>query len=104
MKVTTNRILILFGIIALAMMACLPVSIIAMPLFQQGQPAAFRELSWKMQVRLHQRGWHLLHREVMKAKVTVALARELAGFVWDLLRQVPPPKDPEGRYATLTSG
>ena len=39
MKVTTNRILILFGIIALAMMACLPVSIIAMPLFQQGQPS-----------------------------------------------------------------
>lgn len=58
---------------------------------QQGQPAAFRELSWKIQVRLHQRGWHLLHRGVMKPKVTVALARELAGFVWDLLRQVPAP-------------
>ena len=66
---------------------------------QQGQPAAFRELSWKIQVRLHQRGWHLLHRGVMKAKVTVALARELSGFVWDLLRQVPPPSDPEGRPA-----
>src|SRR5215471_1435104 len=39
MKVTTNRILIVFGIIALALMACLPVSIIAMPLFQQGQPS-----------------------------------------------------------------
>jgi transposase len=59
---------------------------------QQGQPAARRELSWKVQVRLHKRGWHLLHRGVMKAKVTVALARELAGFVWDLLRQVPAPK------------
>jgi transposase len=62
---------------------------------QQGQPAARRELSWKVQVRLHKRGWHLLHRGVMKAKVTVALARELAGFVWALLRQVPPPQDPE---------
>ena len=71
---------------------------------QQGQPAAFRELSWKLQVRLHKRGWHLLHRGVMKAKVTVALARELAGFVWDLLRQVPPPKDPERSHATLTAG
>ncbi len=71
---------------------------------QQGQPAAYRELSWKIQVRLHKRGWHLLHRGVMKAKVTVALARELSGFVWDLLRQVPPPNDPEGRHATLTSG
>jgi transposase len=59
---------------------------------QQGQPAAYRELAWKTQVRLHQRGWHLLHRGVMKAKVTVALARELSGFVWDLLRQVPAPK------------
>lgn len=28
----------------------------------------------------------------MKAKVNVALARELAGFVWDLLRHVPRPK------------
>jgi transposase len=71
---------------------------------QQGQPAAFRELSWKIQVRLHQRGWHLLHRGVMKAKVTVALARELSGFVWDLLRQVPPPKAPARSSATLTSG
>lgn len=71
---------------------------------QQGQPAAWRELSWKIQVRLHQRGWHLLHRGVMKAKVTVALARELSGFVWDLLRQVPPPKDPERDHALPTAG
>jgi hypothetical protein len=39
MKVTTNQILILFGIIALAIMACLPVSIFAMPLLEQGQPS-----------------------------------------------------------------
>lgn len=58
---------------------------------QRGQPAAYRELGWKIQVRLHARGWHLLQRGVMKAKVNVALARELAGFVWDLLRQVPAP-------------
>jgi len=59
---------------------------------QEGQPTAFRELAWKVQVRLHKRGWHLLHRGVMKAKVNVALARELAGFLWDLLRQVPAPQ------------
>jgi len=58
---------------------------------QEGQPKAYRDLAWKIQVRLHKRGWHLLHRGVMKAKVNVALARELAGFVWDLLRQVPAP-------------
>ena len=59
---------------------------------QQGQPALYRELDWKAQVRLHKRGWSLLHRGVMKAKVNVALARELSGFLWDLLRQVPTPE------------
>jgi len=59
---------------------------------QAGQPAQYRELAWKVQLRLHKRGWHLLHRGVMKAKVNVALARELAGFLWDLLRQVPVPQ------------
>jgi transposase len=59
---------------------------------QEGQPAAYKELGWKIQVRLHKRGWHLMHRGVMKAKVNIALARELAGFLWDLLRQVPAPQ------------
>jgi transposase len=56
---------------------------------QEGQPALYRDLSWKAQVRLHKRGWHLLRRGIMKAKVNIALARELAGFVWDLLCHVP---------------
>ena len=46
----------------------------------------------KTQVRLHKRHWHLTCRGVMAAKVKVALARELVGFVWDLLRQVPAKK------------
>ncbi|MEO5958437.1 MAG: IS110 family transposase [Opitutaceae bacterium] len=66
---------------------------------QKELPAALRELSWKIQVRLHKRAWHLLHRGVMKPKVTVALARELAGFVWDLLRQVPAPASVNARPA-----
>jgi transposase len=57
---------------------------------QRGQPTAYRELSWKAQTRLHKRGWHLIQRGVIKPKVTVALARELSGFVWALLWQVPP--------------
>lgn len=56
---------------------------------QQGQPAAYRELAWKVQNRLHKRGWHLLNRGVIKPKVTIALAREMSGFVWALLREVP---------------
>ena len=38
MKLTTNSILILFGIIALAIMACFPVTLIAMPLLRPAQP------------------------------------------------------------------
>lgn len=38
MKLTTNSILIFFGIIALAIMACFPVTLIAMPLFQPAKP------------------------------------------------------------------
>jgi transposase len=65
---------------------------------QEGQPAAVKELSWKVQTRLHKRGWHLLARGVIKPKVLVALAREMAGFVWALLQLVPasapnPPPD-----------
>src|SRR5688572_33446410 len=38
MKLTTNSILIVFGIIAFAIMACLPVTLIAMPLLEPAQP------------------------------------------------------------------
>src|SRR5215212_2235794 len=38
MKLTTNSILIVFGIIAFTIMACLPVTLIAMPLLQPAQP------------------------------------------------------------------
>jgi len=56
---------------------------------QSGQPDRYKELSWQVQTRLHKRGWHLLQRGVMKAKVTMALAREMTGFVWAMLKQVP---------------
>jgi transposase len=58
---------------------------------QSGQPEPYKALSWKAQSRLHKRGWHLLKRGLMKQKVVTALARELAGFVWALLSQVPSP-------------
>ena len=58
---------------------------------QEGQPAAVKELSWKVQTRLHKRGWHLLCRGVIKPKVLVALAREMAGFVWAMLQLVAAP-------------
>jgi hypothetical protein len=39
MKITTNQILIFFGIIAFTIMACLPISIFAMPLIGPSQPS-----------------------------------------------------------------
>jgi len=39
MKITTNQILIFFGIIAFAIMACLPISLFAMPLIGPSQPS-----------------------------------------------------------------
>jgi transposase len=64
---------------------------------QEGQSAAVKELSWKVQTRLHKRGWHLMCRGVIKPKVLVALAREMAGFVWAMLHLVPAePPLPDG--------
>lgn len=62
---------------------------------QAGQPEDRRALAWKVQCRLYKRGWHLLQRGVLKPKVTVALAREMAGFVWAMLHLVPAPS-PDG--------
>jgi transposase len=55
---------------------------------QEGQPEARKTLSWKVQTRLHKRAWHLTRRGVMKGKVTIALAREMAGFAWAMLQTV----------------
>jgi len=38
MKINTNSILILFGMIAFAIMACFPVTLMAMPLLQSNRP------------------------------------------------------------------
>ena len=66
----------------------------ALTLRQEGQPAAVKALAWKAQTRLHKRGWHLMARGVIKPKVIVALAREMAGFVWAMLHLVPVPGAP----------
>jgi transposase len=53
---------------------------------QQGQPDSVRALSWKAQNRLHTRFNRLLARRLQRNKAKVALARELCGFIWALLR------------------
>jgi len=53
---------------------------------QQGQPDSVRALSWKAQNRLHTRFNRLLARRLQRNKAKVAIARELCGFIWALLR------------------
>jgi len=53
---------------------------------QQGQPAQVRAISWRAQNRLHSRYRRLLGRRLQRNKAMVAIARELCGFIWELLR------------------
>jgi len=53
---------------------------------QEHLPPHVRALSWKAQNRLHLRFGRLLARRLQRNKAKVAIARELCGFVWALLR------------------
>ncbi len=61
---------------------------------QEGQPDWVRALSWKAQNRLHLRFMKLLGRRLQRNKATVAIARELCGFIWALLRTLDCYKQP----------
>ena len=56
---------------------------------QEGQSQQVRALSWKAQNRLHGRYTRLLARRLQRNKAIVAVARELCGFIWELLRTQP---------------
>jgi transposase len=53
---------------------------------QQQQAREVRAISWKAQNRLHHRYARLLARRLPRNKAMVAIARELCGFIWELLR------------------
>lgn len=53
---------------------------------QEGQSETVRALSWKAQNRLHTRFIRLLARRLQRNKAKIAVARELCGFVWAVLR------------------
>ena len=50
-----------------------------------GQPAWVIGLADVAMRRLHSRYWHLVHRGKLPTKAVMAVARELAGFVWAAL-------------------
>lgn len=48
-----------------------------------------RDIAWKAQLRLTQLYRHLrMGRKLHQNKVCIAIARELAGFIWDIGRHV----------------
>lgn len=55
---------------------------------QVGQPKEVKELSWRMQHRLHRRYVKLKARGKRENKAIVAIARELAAFLWELQNKI----------------
>lgn len=55
---------------------------------QEGLSKAVKELSWRAQKRLNKRYVRLLMRRLHRNKIKVAIARELAAFIWELGRIV----------------
>jgi len=53
------------------------------------QPKMIQDISWKAQVRLCKRYRHLVARGKHANIVTVAIARELAGCMWAIAKQLP---------------
>jgi transposase len=67
---------------------------------QEGQPEEVKALSWKAQNRLHLRFNRLLARRLNRNKAKVAIARELCGFIWALLRPLDCYTPPAGGAAS----
>ena len=57
---------------------------------QAGPPKAVREIAWKAQLRLCGRYRKLTARGKRQGVITVAIAREMAAFLWAIGREVEP--------------
>lgn len=58
---------------------------------QQGLAKPICQISWQAQLRLCARYRQMMGRGKNKSVVITAIARELAGFIWAIARQVPAP-------------
>jgi len=54
---------------------------------QEGQSQEVKALSWRAQNRLNEKYRRLHARKLLANKVTVAIARELSGFLWELMNK-----------------
>lgn len=59
-----------------------------MQLRQEGQPKVIRDISWKAQRRLCRRYHALQARRLQANKISVAIARELVGFIWAMGKHI----------------
>jgi transposase len=59
---------------------------------RQGCPPEVLQIARKAQHRLHRKFWRLVSRGKLNQVAVVAVARELAGFVWALAQQFPQPR------------
>jgi transposase len=50
----------------------------------QGVATGVRRIAWTAQKRLHQRFYHLIQKGKNSQKAVIAIARELAGFIWSV--------------------
>lgn len=55
---------------------------------QEQQPSAVRAIAWRAQLRLNHRYRQLSARGLQHKKICVAIARELAGFIWSIGQQI----------------
>ena len=55
---------------------------------QEDLPQAIKDMAWKAQIRLCGRFRKLMAKGKLKTKVITAIARELAGFIWAIAREV----------------
>lgn len=56
---------------------------------RRGCPTAVVQIARRAQDRLHRKFWRLIHRHKLRQVAVVAVARELAGFVWAIAREFP---------------
>jgi hypothetical protein len=65
---------------------------------QRGQAPRVLERAWRRQQRLHRRWAMMAGRGKPHQKIVVACARELAGFVWAIAIEQPPPPLSRSHY------
>ena len=71
---------------------------------QQGLCDEIKQCSWKAQTRLNARMMRLLARGKNRNKVTAAIARELAGFVWHVFQIMATKIEPQYRQPAPARG